>query len=43
MVAVRGDRCEAVDLADVAGRKKMVPNDHPWIRAARLVGTCLGR
>jgi 6-phosphofructokinase 1 len=42
MVAVRGDGCEAVDLARVAGKKKMVTLDHPWIVAARLVGTCLG-
>ena len=42
MVAVKGDACEPVDLELVAGRKKTVPIDHPWISAARLVGTCLG-
>jgi len=42
MVAVKGDRCEAVPLEKVAGFKKVVPADHPWLHTARLVGTCLG-
>lgn len=42
MVAVRGDACEAVKLGQVAGKKRMVRRDHPWIRSAQLVGTCLG-
>jgi 6-phosphofructokinase 1 len=42
MVAARGDSTEAVPLADVAGRWNLVPVDHPWIAAARHVGTCLG-
>ncbi len=42
MVAARGDRTEAVPLEDVAGRRRTVPADHPWISAARHVGTCLG-
>lgn len=42
MVAVRDGRCEPVPLEEVAGTKKTVPLDHPWIRAARAVGTCLG-
>ena len=42
MVAVRGEMCEAVPLADVAGRRKTVPLDHAWIRSARLVGTRFG-
>jgi 6-phosphofructokinase len=42
MVAARGEGVEAVPLEEVAGRKKLVPLDHPWIRSARLVGTCLG-
>ena len=42
MVAIRGDGCEAVDLESVAGQKKVVPLDHPWIRSARMVETCLG-
>jgi 6-phosphofructokinase 1 len=39
MVAARG---EAMPLEDVAGRKKLVPPDHPWIESARRVGTILG-
>lgn len=42
MVAVRGDSCETVPLKDVAGKKKTVPPDHPWISTARRVGTCVG-
>jgi 6-phosphofructokinase 1 len=43
MVAIQGKSCTAVPLKDVAGKKKLVPEDHPWIDSARLVGTCLGR
>lgn len=42
MVAARGDGTEAMPLEDVAGRKKLVPLDHPWIESARRVGTNLG-
>jgi ATP-dependent phosphofructokinase / diphosphate-dependent phosphofructokinase len=42
MVAARGDGVAAVPLEDVAGRRNIVPGDHPWIRAARHTGTCLG-
>jgi 6-phosphofructokinase 1 len=42
MVAARGEDAVAVPLEEVAGKKKLVPPDHPWIRSARLVGTCLG-
>lgn len=42
MVAVNGDECKAVPLEKVAGKKKLVPENHPWIESARLVGTCLG-
>jgi 6-phosphofructokinase 1 len=42
MVAARGDGAEPVPLDQVAGRRKLVPLDHPWIQAARHVGTCLG-
>ena len=43
MVAVKGDRCEPVPLEKVAGVKKTVPLDHPWLKAAQLVDTCLGQ
>jgi 6-phosphofructokinase len=42
MVASRGDGAEPVPLEQVVGRRKVVPMDHPWIRAARNVGVCLG-
>jgi 6-phosphofructokinase 1 len=42
MIAIRGDRSQPVPLEDVAGKKKVVPTDHPWIRSAELVGTCMG-
>ena len=42
MVAARGDRAEPVPLEDVAGKRRQVPLDHPWIEAARHVGTSLG-
>jgi 6-phosphofructokinase 1 len=42
MVAARGDGTEAMPLEEVAGRKKLVPLDHPWIESARRVGSSLG-
>jgi 6-phosphofructokinase 1 len=42
MVAVRGNQCVPVPLEEVAGKLRTVPPDHPWIKSARLVGTCLG-
>ena len=42
MVAVKDGVCRAVPLAEVAGKKKTVPLDHPWLCAARAVGTCFG-
>jgi ATP-dependent phosphofructokinase / diphosphate-dependent phosphofructokinase len=42
MVASRGDTTEAVPLTEVAGKRNVVPADHPWLTAARHVGTCLG-
>lgn len=42
MVGVRGDACVPVSLEKVAGVVRRVPADHPWLRAAERVGTCLG-
>ena len=42
MVAVKGNECVPVDLSEVAGIKRTVPTDHPWIQTARLVETYLG-
>lgn len=41
-VASQAQRAVPVPLKDVAGHVKMVPLDHPWIEAARHVGTGLG-
>ncbi len=42
MVASQGDRAVPVPLDQVAGNRKPIPLDHPWVAAARAVGTCLG-
>lgn len=42
MAAVRGDAVVPVPLEKVAGHKKLVPPDHPWIESARRVGTSFG-
>lgn len=42
MVAIRGRHCEPVPLEEVAGKRRVVPVDHPWIESARLVGTSFG-
>ncbi len=42
MVALQGGETVPVPLKDVAGKKKLVPPDHPWIESARLVETCFG-
>jgi ATP-dependent phosphofructokinase / diphosphate-dependent phosphofructokinase len=42
MVAARGDSAKPVPIAEVAGRLKLVPPNHPWIESARRVGTSLG-
>ena len=42
LVAVRGEGTEPVPLDEVAGRRKVVPLDHPWLTAARRLGICLG-
>ncbi len=42
MVAARGDGAVAVPLAEVVGKVKLVPPDHPWVKTARDIGVCLG-
>ena len=42
MVAARGNSTEAVPLEDVAGNRKSVAPDHPWLEAARAVGIDFG-
>jgi len=42
MLALKGDEITTVPLEQVAGIRKFVPLDHPWIESARKVNTCLG-
>jgi 6-phosphofructokinase 1 len=42
MIAKKAEKIEAIPLDKVAGNKKLVPLDHPWIDSARDLGTCLG-
>jgi ATP-dependent phosphofructokinase / diphosphate-dependent phosphofructokinase len=42
MVALQADACVSVPLAEVAGRTRKVPADHPLLQAARGMGVCLG-
>lgn len=42
MVAAHRDGVKPVPLEEVAGKRKVIPADHPWIESARAVGTCLG-
>lgn len=42
MVASQGETAVAVPLDQVVGKRKSVPLDHPWVKTARHVGTCLG-
>jgi 6-phosphofructokinase 1 len=42
LVVMQGGKLASVPLAEVAGRQRMVPLDHPLIAAARAVGTTFG-
>ena len=42
MVTAKGEQAVAVPLEQVAGNKKLVPLDHPWVISARHVGTSFG-
>jgi 6-phosphofructokinase 1 len=42
MVAACGGGTQAVPIAEVAGKLKLIPADHAWVHSARRVGTCLG-
>lgn len=42
MVAASGDGVKPVPLEEVAGKRKVIPANHPWLESARDVGTCLG-
>ncbi len=42
MVVLRDGRIDSVPIAEVAGKVRTVPTDHPLIAAARAVGTSFG-
>lgn len=42
MVAVQNNEIVTIPLEKVVKKIKNVPLDHPWIKSARNVGTCLG-
>jgi len=42
MIAARGEEAVPVPLADIVGKRKTVPLDHPWIGTARSIGVSLG-
>ncbi len=42
MVAIQGGSCVPVPLDKVTGKKKTIPDGHPWLETARSVETCLG-
>ena len=43
VVVLKGDHIESVPLADVAGRSRNVPADHPLLRTASDTGISFGR
>jgi ATP-dependent phosphofructokinase / diphosphate-dependent phosphofructokinase len=42
MIASRDGVAVSVPLEEVAGNRKTVPTDHPWVVSARRLGICLG-
>lgn len=42
MIASRGEEAVPVPLEEVAGKRRVVPKDHPWLASARSLGTSLG-
>ncbi|WP_028578743.1 6-phosphofructokinase [Desulfogranum japonicum] len=43
MVAVRGETTQLVPLEKVVGVRKLIPQNHPWVKSALETGTCLGQ
>jgi 6-phosphofructokinase 1 len=42
MVGIRGQTPVQVALSEVAGKRRNVPADHPWIQTLRRLNICLG-
>ncbi len=42
MISIKSEQTIPIPVSEVAGKKKYVPMNHPWIDTARKLGTCLG-
>ncbi|NBC81924.1 MAG: ATP-dependent 6-phosphofructokinase [Bacteroidetes bacterium] len=42
MIASAGDTAVPVPLKEIVGKRKNIPPDHPWLKSARALGTCMG-
>jgi phosphofructokinase-like protein len=42
MMAIRGNKCKPVPLAEVADKRNEIPPDHPLVKSARQIGVTLG-
>lgn len=42
MMSIQGDNIIPIPLEEVAGKRKNVPVDHPWVKTARDLGVSLG-
>ena len=42
LVVMKGRTVTHIPLEEAEGKQRLVPPDHPLIRAARNVGTCFG-
>jgi 6-phosphofructokinase 1 len=42
MVALKGDTIKSVPLAEVGGKLRLVPHNHPLIEKARKMDVCFG-
>jgi 6-phosphofructokinase 1 len=42
MIAYESGICKPIPIEQAAGKRKIVPPDHPMLASARLVGTCMG-
>ncbi len=42
LVVMKGRTVTDIPLEEAAGKQRLIPVDHPLVRAARNVGTCFG-
>ena len=42
MIGWKHNTCKGFELEEIAGKRKIVPMDHPLVKAARMVESCLG-